>query len=338
MLASSRETALARLDGAERALAEAPTLRARIVRTDTSTQRYRDLRQTIDVALARPGSSRIAVSRARRIDASEPWRDTGNDTLTVTANGERTLAFFHPASVQARREKAPSAVPADSPLVDGFFGPSSLSRLARGAEDLREEAGEVRFGEWHVAFGPGGEVRRAVRTSAGRTTEWSVTAWRPGAAIPAREFAYRIPEDALPWPEGTPGGRVPEIGDPAPAVPGLAELRGRPVVLEFFATWCWSCGKALPETARLVRSVPGAASLRVAIRGSRADLTRFERRTKFAGTVWEDPRSPSLSTAYAVTMTPTTLVIDREGRIAARFEGFAGPSPELASALRSAAR
>jgi cytochrome c biogenesis protein CcmG/thiol:disulfide interchange protein DsbE len=59
-------------------------------------------------------------------------------------------------------------------------------------------------------------------------------------------------------------------GKPAPELPSavlqppkvtLADLRGNPALINFWASWCDPCRKEAPELARLSRSLPHGAAL-----------------------------------------------------------------------------
>lgn len=344
----TEDGAIARLTAAEARLATARTVRASYTRTDVYGAPYKDLRQRGDVVLARPGSSRVFIKRERRIDAREPWRLTGNNTLSVTDGQVRSAAFFHPFSVQARREAAPSTPELeDNPLLEAFY------RGARMPSDRTVGLGDVTYTDAgrlvRVHVGDRGWVDRVVRTDPrkGVTTTWTLDRIVFDSRVSPAEFVYRAPSDALPY---EPGGRKVgvEVGDIAPdfalpAVGGgtaqLSEWRGEVVVLEFFATWCWSCNQALPYTDKLVGSL-GVKGVGVAIRGSRKDLDAWaKRRRRDTGRLtlaFENAKAPTVSGAYGVFSTPTTLVIGRSGRVEARIEGFDGPDPRLLKAIRAA--
>ncbi len=117
--------------------------------------------------------------------------------------------------------------------------------------------------------------------------------------------------------------RMDYVGHPAPAWDGLepargfpatlAGLRGRVVVIEFWATWCDSCRELSPVLGRW-QSRHGADGLTVV--GITTDpldaAARFHDSHGFRYSVASDPRA-STSAAYGVWALPTIFVIDRRG-------------------------
>jgi len=95
----------------------------------------------------------------------------------------------------------------------------------------------------------------------------------------------------------------------------LASLRGKPVVMEVFASWCGTCRRATPVLAQAYRE---HASDRVAFVGVSVDdsLADAER----AREKWQIPYPVALddgqvSRAYNVSLLPTVVLIDRDGKI-----------------------
>ena len=127
-------------------------------------------------------------------------------------------------------------------------------------------------------------------------------------------------------PPGPPG-----TGAPAPVVRAtdldghpfsLAALKGRVVIVDFWASWCGPCRKSLPGLDAL-QAKYGSRGLQVV--GVSLDETQ-EAATDFLANVpvhfpiLQDA-SGTTGQAFGVVAMPTAFLLDREGRIAARFEG-----------------
>jgi thiol-disulfide isomerase/thioredoxin len=105
----------------------------------------------------------------------------------------------------------------------------------------------------------------------------------------------------------------------------VADLRGRIVVLNFWASWCAPCraeAKNLVAVAEATEA-EGVSFVGVNVKDDRNAATAFERKQGVTYPSLHDQPGVILTRfRAAVPQTPpTTLILDREGRIAARFIG-----------------
>ena len=120
-----------------------------------------------------------------------------------------------------------------------------------------------------------------------------------------------------PWPKGraTPAFELDALSGPPVS---LASLRGRPLLLNFWASWCEPCRAEMPSL-ELLESRHASAGLKVlAINFRETDGTvkRFVEQTGLSLTVLRD-RDGGVARDYGVKIYPTTIAVDRAGR--ARF-------------------
>lgn len=164
----------------------------------------------------------------------------------------------------------------------------------------------------------------------GMTTAYAAAAWAPAAR--AGEL------DRLEW------ARPPrpladfEFVD-ADDKPGkLSDFKGKGVLVNFWATWCAPCVNEMPSLDRLQAAL-GKSRLMVlplSLDGaSRAKVEPFYQTTKLKNLgMWFD-KGRTVMKALKVTILPTTVLVDAEGREIARLEGELEWDAEDAKALVS---
>lgn len=127
-----------------------------------------------------------------------------------------------------------------------------------------------------------------------------------------------------------------EIGRPAPAFAlpdlrrpalerSLADFRGRPVVVNFWASWCDPCREEAPELVRVAKAYEGrVAFLGVSILDGREEALGYEREF---GLPYPSVRDASgrVSKRYQVTGVPETIFVDAAGRLVGKFVGALTP-------------
>lgn len=119
----------------------------------------------------------------------------------------------------------------------------------------------------------------------------------------------------------------------------LAEHSGKVVLIDVWATWCPPCRKSLPEVAGLQKK-GGDDHVVLAVsvdRGGWTEITPFLQANPGLGLeVLVPGPGEGLGPFGSISAIPTTLVVDRQGRLRERWSGYAPGRAEqaLAAALR----
>ena len=104
----------------------------------------------------------------------------------------------------------------------------------------------------------------------------------------------------------------------------LAQLKGKVVLINFWATWCPPCRREMPSMERLSQALAGEAFAVLAVDvGEDADtITTFTSQldTTLNFPILLDTRSRVMQ-AWKVAGLPTTFLIDQQGRIVASAVG-----------------
>jgi cytochrome c biogenesis protein CcmG, thiol:disulfide interchange protein DsbE len=123
-------------------------------------------------------------------------------------------------------------------------------------------------------------------------------------------------------------GDGPPVGRQAPAIEAerlngeafsLSDLRGRVVVLDFWATWCPPCQKSLPALQRVHERYKDDAGVFIASINTdhpvdqKNLLGRFMKARRYSFPVVLDDGAKAVSNAYRVQSIPTLVIIDADG-------------------------
>jgi len=95
----------------------------------------------------------------------------------------------------------------------------------------------------------------------------------------------------------------------------LEEMRGKTVVLNFWASWCGPCRQEIPDFSRFAHDNPEVAVLGLAVdSGDTPEVRRSAKRLGIDYTVALADRSTVSD--YDISAFPTTVVVDPNGEVA----------------------
>jgi len=102
----------------------------------------------------------------------------------------------------------------------------------------------------------------------------------------------------------------------------LADLKGKVVMLEFWATWCPPCRAEIPAIERLHTQYSGKGLTILAIaldEGGWDEVKAFVAEQKISYPVLKG--TEDVSTEYKIRLIPVTVLIDKEGNIKKQYMG-----------------
>jgi len=123
-----------------------------------------------------------------------------------------------------------------------------------------------------------------------------------------------------------------DTGHPAPPIQGSDFLSGKPfkldalqnsvVLVDFWASWCGPCRKSFPFLERMQSKFGGQGFkvVGVSLDEESINVRAFLDSLSVSLTILHDPTG-KWAEAYGVVAMPTSFLVDKSGRIVARFEG-----------------
>ena len=105
----------------------------------------------------------------------------------------------------------------------------------------------------------------------------------------------------------------------------LPELKGKVVLVDFWASWCVPCAKSFPAMDELYHKYKdrGLVVVAVSVDDKAADMEKFLKKHSASFTVVRDA-AHSLVAAADVSTMPTAFIVDREGKVRFVHSGFRG--------------
>lgn len=120
----------------------------------------------------------------------------------------------------------------------------------------------------------------------------------------------------------------------------FSSLKGKIVLLNFWATWCPPCREEMPSIEKLwnrLKAEPFTV-LAVSTGEARATVAKFIAAEKYSFPVFLDPAG-SLGAAFNARSIPTTYLLDKEGRaIAGRVGGLDYDDPAVVGLIEELAK
>lgn len=125
----------------------------------------------------------------------------------------------------------------------------------------------------------------------------------------------------------------PKVGDTLPDLAGfglegtLPDLKGKTVLIDFWASWCGPCKRSFPSLAQLHEkfAAKGFLVLAVSVDEEKEDMDKFLKKNPVPFPVVRDPKS-QLAEKLGIEVMPTSILVGTDGKIRMVHRGFEGES------------
>jgi cytochrome c biogenesis protein CcmG/thiol:disulfide interchange protein DsbE len=132
-------------------------------------------------------------------------------------------------------------------------------------------------------------------------------------------------------------GKKKTVGQPAPefTLSGLTSddsvrlsaLRGKVVLIDFWASWCMPCRQLMPRLAEIKTRFPDAEVVAVSVDINREKAVTFLRAVEPSLRAVHDT-AQEVSKAYGVERMPSSFLVDKQGVLRFRHDGYTAKSLE----------
>jgi thiol-disulfide isomerase/thioredoxin/outer membrane lipoprotein-sorting protein len=278
------------------------------------------------------------------------WRrefEAGGEPRIEIADGQTSWTVYPAANQYQKVPQAPKGRPFSFHLADQARGTPEILRHERFADAdctvVRMPLGRgVTQDLWiddatHL-------VKKSVIEEPNSRDELTFTVTRLGVRVADDSLAY-TPESTHAVNRVEAARRAPETmaGKPAPDLTlrdldghevHLSDLRGKVVLLDFWATWCGYCRQALPTIELLHRSLQAKGLMVFGVDDEAPEIARGYLQ-KYGYTMPSLVDSASAAArAFFVNSYPTTVLIDREGKVT--FYESGAEAEAIRDAIRAA--
>ncbi|MEE8495515.1 MAG: TlpA disulfide reductase family protein [Xanthomonadales bacterium] len=134
-------------------------------------------------------------------------------------------------------------------------------------------------------------------------------------------FSFGGPVCALETGDPAPAFSLPRLGGDTPLA--LADLRGKLVYVDFWASWCGPCRKSLPLYEEMQASFPANRFRIIAINldEDREDVLHFLASRPVSYPILLDPEGVTAS-QWQIRVMPSSFLLDTDGAIVKAWVGF----------------
>ena len=126
--------------------------------------------------------------------------------------------------------------------------------------------------------------------------------------------------------QSQPAPDVPLILEPDPKSFPLSSLRGKVVVLDFWATWCGPCRQSIPDVERLYQKYKDKGLLVVGVSeddpNTQASIPSVQQALGMTYPIMIASKAPEIAQKFSTGSIPALFVIDKKGNVRHTQTGY----------------
>lgn len=299
----------------------------------------------IGTVAKRGGASQEVFVNAQVLKGSEAGKkfvfaSDGKLSRYALGNGEVRSSAGEKSAIASLPEGAGLFLAQTPPPPNEF-----VNATAQGVEEVSGRACDV----LEIARKPEGRERWSFDRNTGlplklssKELSWTILSLDVGKALPpvlftlsGTDWRYFAGMDEHDWKLLKPGQPAPEFSlkDSSGRALSLESLRGKLVLIDFWATWCAPCIAAMPHLKELNAQYKdkGLVVVSVTTRDPKGDPVAFMRKK---GYTWRMvPKGDAAADAFRVHAVPTLYLLDEEGKIIFRETGLSESTKEVLDGL-----
>ncbi len=115
----------------------------------------------------------------------------------------------------------------------------------------------------------------------------------------------------------------------------LSDFRGKPVLIDFWATWCFPCREAIPEIEKLYKNYSGKGLVVLGVSIDSSEWESVRAFAKEAGITYPVLKGDEdVTTRFQVRAIPMVVILDKQGKVVKRYFGI-GSDGELEKGVKA---
>ncbi len=110
----------------------------------------------------------------------------------------------------------------------------------------------------------------------------------------------------------------------------LSDFKGKPVLIDFWATWCPPCRASIPEIVKLDKTYSSKGLVVISVSLDEGDWDAVKAYAKEVGITYPVLKAnEDVTSDFLVRSIPMVVIINKEGKVVKRYLGLTGDDDDL---------